>query len=94
ALQSATIQPRSAHDLSVKMNYLQTDPQGYPISSVTYDIVCSTYPSSVSKQTVNLLRSYLTYAVTGGQQFASTLGYAPLPTDLAQKVQASIDAIS
>jgi phosphate transport system substrate-binding protein len=94
ALQGATIQPRSAHDLSAKMNYLPTDPQAYPISSVSYVIVCSTYPSSVSKDTVNLLRSYLAYAVTGGQQFASTLGYAPLPTDLAQKVQASIDAIS
>ncbi|MBX6370951.1 MAG: phosphate ABC transporter substrate-binding protein PstS [Acidothermus sp.] len=94
ALASATVEPRSPHDVSVRMNYRATDPGAYPISSVTYVIVCTAYPSNVAPEKVRLLRSYLSYALTDGQQFAAAIGYAPLPTDVLQKAQASVDAIS
>ncbi len=94
ALESATIKPVSASDLSADMNYQPTDPAAYPISTLTYVIVCSKYPSSMSADKVSLLKSYLTYAVTDGQQFAKDLGYSPLPASLVTKDQSSISSIS
>jgi phosphate transport system substrate-binding protein len=94
ALEAATIKPASPNDLSATMNYQPTDPSAYPISTLTYVIACSTYPSSMSSDKVSLLKSFLNYAVTDGQQFATTLGYSPLPASLVTKDQASISAIS
>lgn len=94
ALAQAQITPASTDDLSAKMNYQPSDPAAYPISSLTYAIVCSKYPSSTSSDKVALLKDYLTYAVTTGQQFADTLGFSPLPANLVAKDQASISAIS
>jgi phosphate transport system substrate-binding protein len=93
ALSSLVVQPRSTYDLSGKVNFKPTTANAYPISSVTYVIVCSTYPSSVSQQTVKLLKDYLTYAVTLGQNSAVSLGYAPLPGGLAGRAKASVTAI-
>jgi phosphate transport system substrate-binding protein len=94
ALAQATVAPLSAHDVSAKMNYTPSDPNAYPISSITYAIVCSKYPSSMSADKVSLIKSYLTYGVTEGQQFATQLGFSPLPGNLVTKAQASINAIS
>ena len=94
ALESATLKPNSTNDLSAQMNYQPTDPSAYPISTLTYVIVCSKYPSSMGSDKVTLLKDYLNYAVTDGQQFAKDLGYSPLPASLVTKDQASINAIS
>jgi phosphate transport system substrate-binding protein len=64
---------------------------GYPISTVSYVLVCSTYKDAGKAK---LLKSYLTYAAGTGQQQANSLGFAPLPSDLATKVQASVASIS
>jgi len=94
AIAEAVVTPASENDLSAKMNYTASAPNAYPISSLTYAIVCSKYPSSVPADKVNLIKSYLTYGITDGQQFATDLGFSPLPSNLVTKGQAAIGAIS
>lgn len=94
AIAQASVAPASANDVSAKMNYTPSDPNAYPISSLTYAIVCSKYPSSVSADKVKLIKSYLEYGVTDGQQFAADLGFSPLPSNLVARDKASISAIS
>jgi phosphate transport system substrate-binding protein len=94
AIAEAVVTPASENDISAKMNYTASDPNAYPISSLTYVIVCSEYPSSMSADKVNLIKSFLTYGVTDGQRFATELGFSPLPPNLVTKDQAAISAIS
>lgn len=64
---------------------------GYPISTVSYVLVCSKYKdASVGKA----VKGYLTYAAGTGQSEATALGFAPLPSTLQQKSQAAIASIS
>jgi phosphate transport system substrate-binding protein len=64
---------------------------GYPISTVSYAIVCSKYKDAAKG---SLVKSFLSYAVGKGQAAADGLGFAPLPSDLASKAAASVAAIS
>ena len=64
---------------------------GYPISTVSYAIACTKYKDAAKGA---LVKSYLNYAVTKGQDAADSLGFAPLPSDLVAKDVASISAIS
>jgi phosphate transport system substrate-binding protein len=91
ALESATASG-TAPDLSQKINYTPSDAAAYPISTVSYVIACTTYPSSFTG--VALLKGFLKYAVTTGQGPANGLGFAPLPSAAAQAAQASIASIS
>jgi phosphate transport system substrate-binding protein len=77
-------------DLAGTMNYANMK-TGYPISTVSYAIVCSKYKDAAKGA---LVKSFLGYAVTTGQAAADGLGFAPLPSDLAAKALASITAIS
>jgi phosphate transport system substrate-binding protein len=92
AVAGATISG-TGNNLVTAVNYAPSDPKAYPISTLSYVIVCSTYPSG-SASKVNELKGYLTYAATGGQAAASGLGFAPLPAAIASKVTAAIAAIS
>jgi len=92
AIASATISG-TGNNLVATVNYAPSDPKAYPISTLSYVIVCSKYPSGSSSK-VNELKGYLTYAATGGQTAANSLGFAPLPTAIAGKVTAAITAIS
>jgi phosphate transport system substrate-binding protein len=80
----------TGNDLAGKMNFADMK-TGYPISTVSYAIVCTTYKDAAKSA---LVKSYLFYAAGKGQAAATSLGFAPLPTDLASKVEASISAIS
>ena len=64
---------------------------GYPISTVSYVLVCSQYKDS-SKGA--LVKGYLDYVLGAGQSQADALGYAPLPTALQGQAKATIDSIS
>ena len=77
-------------DLAGTMNYASMK-TGYPISTVSYAIVCSKYKDAAKGA---LVKSFLGYAVTTGQAAADGLGFSPLPSDLAAKALASITAIS
>ncbi len=80
----------TGNDLAGAMAYDKMA-KGYPISTVSYAIVCSKYKDAAKG---SLVKSYLGYAVTTGQTAADSLGFAPLPSDLATKALASISAIS
>jgi phosphate transport system substrate-binding protein len=80
----------TGNDLAGNMDYTKML-TGYPISTVSYALACSKYKDAAKG---SLVKAYLFYAVTKGQAAADSLGYAPLPADLATKAEASITAIS
>ena len=80
----------TGNDLAGKMDYAKMA-TGYPISTVSYAIVCSKYKDAAKGA---LVKAYLYYAVSKGQAAADGLGFAPLPSDLVTKAEASITAIS
>jgi phosphate transport system substrate-binding protein len=88
ALASATV-AGDGNDVMVKVDYGTTAAGAYPLSAVTYVIVCSK-----SNANPALLKAYLGYVTTTGQQVTGGLGYAPLPDTLAAKVKAAIDSIA
>jgi phosphate transport system substrate-binding protein len=90
ALGGATV-PDSGSDLKVKYDFANTTAGAYPITAVSYEIVCSK-GKDAAKQA--LLKSFLTYAVGAGQASAEDAGFAPLPTALATKVAAAVTALS
>jgi phosphate transport system substrate-binding protein len=78
-------------DLTLKLDYATKEPGAYPIILVTYEIACSKYSSSSIGA---LVKSFLAYTSSQGQQDLANNGYAPLPSDIAAKVQASVAKIS
>lgn len=77
-------------DLAGKIGYTSIT-EGYPISTVSYAIVCSK-PKDANK--AKALKSYFDYVLTQGQQAAEGLGFAPLPQQLAAKAKASVDSLT
>jgi phosphate transport system substrate-binding protein len=64
---------------------------GYPISTVSYVLVCSKYKDAATGTAV---KGFLSYAAGSGQSEATPLGFAPLPSSLDAKVVAAINTIS
>ncbi len=64
---------------------------GYPISTVTYVIVCSKAKNASKGK---LLKSYLSYALQDGQRVADGLGFAPLPQELLDRAKASVASLA
>lgn len=89
ALEAATV-TASGSDVRVKPNYAPANPSAYPISTVSYAIVCSKYANGAKGKAVG---EYLAYAVRDGQAAADRLGFAPLPSSLATKVKATLASI-
>ena len=54
-------------------------PNAYPISTFTYAIVAE------DSSKLSALKTFLDYAVTNGQQFATRLSFAPLPATVVAK---------
>ncbi len=79
----------TGNDMSGKLDFAKM--QGYPISTVSYAIVCQKYTDATKAA---LIKAYFTYAVGSGQQFADQLGFAPLPTSLAGKAKTAFDSVS
>ena len=90
ALGGASV-PDSGNDLKVKYDFANSTPGAYPITAVSYEIVCSK-GKDAAKQA--LLKSFLTYAVGDGQASAEDAGFAPLPAALADKVKAAVAALA
>jgi phosphate transport system substrate-binding protein len=85
ALAGATL-PASGNDLKVGYDFTAATSGAYPITAVSYEIVCSnTKPG--------LLTSFLTYAAGKGQSSAADAGFAPLPSTMQSRVQAAITAL-
>jgi phosphate transport system substrate-binding protein len=86
ALAAATVPA----DLKIKINYAPTDPNAYPISTTTFVIVPQK-PADAAKG--KLLKAFIAYALTKGQQSADGLSYAPLPSTLVTQAKAAVDSI-
>jgi len=78
-------------DLSLKLDYATKAAGAYPIILVTYEIACTKYANPTQGA---LVQSFLSYTSGAGQDSLKQLGYAPLPSDLLAKVQASVAKIS
>ena len=89
ALGGATL-PATGNDLTVDYDFANTTPGAYPITAVTYEIVCS--KGDPAKQA--LLASFLGYAVDDGQDAAEDNGYAPLPGAMTDRVKAALKAMA
>ncbi|MEU8818263.1 phosphate ABC transporter substrate-binding protein PstS [Actinoplanes sp. NPDC048796] len=77
----------AGHDLQLQIDYTTKDPSAYPLVLVTYEIVCRS-------GTPALVKSFLTYAASPtGQQTATSLGYAPLPDSLRDRVSAAVNSL-
>lgn len=81
----------SGNNLTYAVNFKPTAANAYPISSFTYVIVCSKYPASFKH--TDLLKQYLTFAVTDGQQSAPSLGFSPLPSSVVDKDKQAVNSI-
>jgi phosphate transport system substrate-binding protein len=66
----------------------------YPISAVTFLLVWQDQCKvGIKPATAKLIKSWLDYALGGGQEVAPDLEYAPLPDPIKQKAQAKVDAL-
>ena len=63
----------------------------YPITSPTWIIV---YKKQTDATVAAALKGWLSFILTDGQGFAKTVGFAPLPSDLATKAIAQLDQIT
>jgi phosphate transport system substrate-binding protein len=89
SIQSGFAVTGTGNDLAGTLSF--TKMTGYPISTVSYVLVCSKYKDAATGAAV---KKYLQYAAGDGQSEADALGFAPLPQQLDSKVLASINTIS
>ncbi len=79
-------------DLALSLDYATKAEGAYPITLVTYEIVCD---KGNAPATLDTLKSFLTYTISdAGQQAIGDKGYVPLPKELASKVQAIIPTLA
>lgn len=90
ALESASL-PATGNDLKAKFDYATKTPGVYPVTGLSYEIVCS---AGNKAAILPLLKAFLTYAAGTGQASADSLGYAPLPTSVATRVQTVITSLA
>jgi phosphate transport system substrate-binding protein len=89
SIQSGFTITGKGNDLAGSLSF--TKMTGYPLSTVSYVLVCSKYSDSSKGAAV---KKYLSYAAGQGQSEAAALGFAPLPSALDSKVVQSINTIS
>jgi phosphate transport system substrate-binding protein len=85
AAENATIND----DLTFFLGWADGD-DSYPIAAQTWIIA---YTTQDDPATAEAIRGFLTYLLTDGQELASSLDYAPLPADLAERALANVQMI-
>ncbi|HUR51196.1 MAG TPA: phosphate ABC transporter substrate-binding protein PstS [Mycobacteriales bacterium] len=90
ALAGATVDAKD-NDIKVTIDATKITGDAYPITAVSYEIVCTKGKDAAKAA---LVKSFLTYAVGDGQAAAEETGYAPLPSALATQVKAAVAALS
>lgn len=79
-------------NIVLSIDYTTTVPNAYPISIVTYEIVCTTGLSD--NQNPALVAEFLAFAASdSGQELLGQIGYVPLSGDLLADVRASVDQV-
>ncbi|GLW49841.1 phosphate-binding protein PstS [Streptomyces sp. NBRC 14336] len=79
-------------DLALEVNYATKAEGAYPITLVTYEIVCDKGNKSDTLPTV---KSFLTYmASEDGQKILAENDYAPMPDEIITKVRETVAGLS
>ncbi|WP_155058916.1 phosphate ABC transporter substrate-binding protein PstS [Streptomyces blattellae] len=79
-------------DLALEINYNTKADGAYPITLVTYEIVCD---KGNKAETLPTVKSFLTYiASEEGQGLLAENSYAPIPDDIISKVRTTIAGLS
>ncbi|MFD3501635.1 phosphate ABC transporter substrate-binding protein PstS [Streptomyces sp. NPDC058676] len=79
-------------DLSLKLDYATKAEGAYPITLVTYEIVCD---KGNKADTLPATKAFLRYiASEDGQAVLADSGYAPIPDDIITKVRTTIEGLS
>jgi len=67
-----------------------SSPQAYPITYQSWDLV---YQKQSSANTAKMLKAYIGYLIGDGQKLLTSLGYAPLPSNIDSKAKAQLSKI-
>ncbi|RZB18229.1 phosphate ABC transporter substrate-binding protein PstS [Streptomyces sp. F001] len=79
-------------DLALEINYKTKAEGAYPITLVTYEIVCD---KGNKAETLPATKAFLNYiASEDGQGLLADAGYAPIPDDIIAKVRTTIEGLS
>lgn len=79
-------------DLALELNYTPKAEGAYPITLVTYEIVCD---KGNKPETLAATKSFLTYiASEDGQGLLADAGYAPIPDEVIAKVRETVSGLS
>ncbi|MFF5499905.1 phosphate ABC transporter substrate-binding protein PstS [Streptomyces aquilus] len=79
-------------DLALQLDYATKAEGAYPITLVTYEIVCD---KGNKADTLPTTKAFLRYiASEDGQGQLSAAGYAPIPDDIITKVRSTIEGLS
>lgn len=79
-------------DLALQLNYATKEAGAWPIVLVTNEIVCA---KGNKASTLTATKSFLNYMVSDDAQGQlATMSYAPLPTNIAEKVKTAINGLS
>ncbi|MDQ0600721.1 phosphate transport system substrate-binding protein [Streptomyces canus] len=79
-------------DLSLKLDYATKADGAYPITLVTYEIVCDKGNKADSLPATKAFLRYI--ASEDGQGALAEAGYAPIPDDIIAKVRTTIEGLS
>ncbi|MGW7210107.1 phosphate ABC transporter substrate-binding protein PstS [Streptomyces sp. NPDC054837] len=79
-------------DLSLKLDYATKADGAYPITLVTYEIVCDKGNKADSLPATKAFLRYI--ASEDGQGVLAEAGYAPIPDDIIAKVRTTIEGLS
>ncbi|MFH8794749.1 phosphate ABC transporter substrate-binding protein PstS [Streptomyces sp. NPDC017941] len=79
-------------DLALELNYKPTAEGAYPITLVTYEVLCE---KGNKKDTLPTAKSFLSYiASEDGQAVLKDNGYAPIPDEIITKVRETVAGLS
>jgi phosphate transport system substrate-binding protein len=79
-------------DLALQLDYKTKAEGAYPITLVTYEIVCD---KGNKADTLPAVKSFLNYTISDeAQQAISDKGYVPLPAEVASKVKAIVPTLA
>jgi phosphate transport system substrate-binding protein len=79
-------------DMALELNYATKAEGAYPITLVTYEIVCD---KGNKQETLPATKAFLRYiASEDGQKVLAANDYAPMPADIIAKVRTTIEELS
>jgi phosphate transport system substrate-binding protein len=84
---------RNQYDLSFKLNRTPTEPGVYPITLVSYHIVCQTYKDAAKAKLVKAFMGYVG-SQAGQEAAAQAAGSAPMTSELQQQVATAVSHIT